>query len=120
MAEDLIGIGTISPVSFQEFLVNVRHLTLLSQLRSIDSLLCTGELGTLLRRDVERLRTTLCDAVAAAECPDAMDLELSDKDKMALLREFILSYGLLLREWPAIYGCAQTLGMQSSGPCAYL
>jgi hypothetical protein len=49
--------------------------------------------------------------VAAAECLDAVDLGLTDEDGMALLRDFILSYGLLLRESPAIYGCAQTLGM---------
>lgn len=87
VAEDLITIGRLPHDSFRALVVNLRHITLASQLHGVDSSLSTVAENELLRSEV------------------------------MLIQEFILSYGILLRNWPAIHGGAQVLNQQSAGFC---
>ncbi len=117
VAEDIIAIGSLPLDSFRHLLINLRHMTLVSQLSGIDSRLAGGVKNGLLRSEFEKLRQLLRGAIVGEQKVSVADLEGSDADNLMLIQEFTLSYGMLLKEWPDIHAAAQAFKEESSSLC---
>jgi hypothetical protein len=117
ISEDLIGIGGSPYSSFRDLLANLRHINLLQQLNASDAILSIASPNGFICRALEEFRRAVLDALARSGGVDVVDLEGSEEERVTILQELILSYGMLLRHWPAMHEYAIAFRTEGRGLC---
>lgn len=99
-SEEMISIGSATRSAFQSLLTRLKSSAIASEMEKVDNILRQKREPEFWRKDVERLYNKLRIGLDESHSHDVMDLAGRVEDKLTMLQEFVLSYGLLLKDWP--------------------